>query len=133
MTLSKMLEGCSQEERAAAMLLFKEAETTEAAEAVIALVRAGRMRRARARYEIGDDDQGRKTMPARIPAALAAKYEAVARARRMSVYAWMREAMDRQYRRDTDPKERKRARRRERDANRRAAARIRRLLDEGVV
>ena len=132
MTLVKMLEDCTQEEREAAMLLFKGAATAEESQAILTLVRAGRMRRMKAAYET-DEDGGRITMPARIPAGLAKMYQDCARRRQLSTYAWMREAMHNQFRRDTDPRVISRAAKRNRKKNREAARRLQRLLDEGVL
>ena len=132
MTLAKMLEDCTQEEREAAMLLFKGAATAEESQAILTLVSMGRTRRARARYE-NDEDGGRTTMPARIPTGLAKTYQDCARRRGLSTYAWVREAMHNQFRRDTDPRAMARAARRRRKTNREAAKRLQQLLDDGRI
>lgn len=132
MTLAKMLEDCTPEEREAALLLFKGAASTEESEAILTLVKAGRMRRQKAAYE-ADEDGGRITMPARIPAGLAKTYQDCARRRQLSTYAWMREAMHNQFRRDTDPRVIARAAKRNRKKNREAARKLQRLLDDGVL
>lgn len=133
MELTKALADCSPEVRAAALLLFQGAESAEESQAILTLVMDGRRRSQRARYEYGgpNDDGARVTMPARIPAGLAKAYQDCARRRGLSSYAWMREAMARQFRRDTDPKTIARAARRNRKKTREAARKLQKLLDEG--
>lgn len=98
--LTRILEDCTQEEREAAMLLFKAAENREQSEAVLILVRKGRKREVRARYEVGGEKGGRRTLPARLPAGLAALYEETAHRRGLTTYAWVREAFERQWQHD---------------------------------
>ena len=135
MLLHKALEDCSPEVRAAAMLLFKGAASTEESDAILTLVMEGRRRTQRARYEYGGsmDDAARRTMPARIPAGLARMYEDCAKRRGLSTYAWVREALHRQWKRDTDPKRISKAAKRDRARKRAAALRLQTLLDKGVL
>ena len=135
MELHKALIDCSPEVREAAMLLFKGAASAEESEAILTLVMEGRRRTQRARYEYGGsmEDAARRTMPARIPAGLARMYENCAKRRGLSTYAWVREALHRQWKRDTDPKRLGKAAKEERARKRDAARKLQMLLDKGVI
>lgn len=110
--LIRAMQEAKPEEKEAAMLLMKRATTAEETAAVALLLMSGRRRRRQHASDSVTDPDRRKTMPARIPIETARRYEACAERRRLSVYAWVREAMERQYRWDTYGREAERKKRR---------------------
>lgn len=98
--LIRAMQEAKPEEKEAALLLMKRATTAEEMAAVALLLMTGRRRRRQHASDHVTDPRRRKTMPARIPIEIARRYEACAERRRLSVYAWVREALERQYQRD---------------------------------
>lgn len=110
--LIRAMQEAKPEEKEAAMLLMKRATTAEETAAVALLLISGRRRRQQHASDHLTDPGRRKTMPARIPIETARRYEACAERRHLAVYAWVREALERQYRWDTYGREAERRRRR---------------------
>ena len=111
-TLIRAMQEAKPEEKEAALLLMKRATTAEETAAVALLLMSGRRRRQQYASDHLTEPGRRKTMPARIPIETARRYEACAARRHLAVYAWMREAMERQYRWDTYGREAERKKRR---------------------
>ena len=92
---------CPAELKPYVMTLFRAVQTAEEVNAVTTLLEAARRREQRRGSDEVTDHARRKLIGARLPREQVARYEEHARARRLSVYAWVSQAIEKQYRAET--------------------------------
>ena len=83
------------------MTLFRAVQTAEEVNAVTTLLEAARRRAQRRASDDVTDPARRKLIGARLPREQVARYEEHARAQGLSVYAWVSQAIERQYSAET--------------------------------
>ena len=93
---------CPPELKPYVMTLFRVTKTAEEVNAVTTLLEAARRREQRRASDEVTDHARRKLIGARLPREQVARYEKHARARGLSVYAWVSQAIEKQYRAETD-------------------------------
>lgn len=92
---------CPPELKPYVMSLFRITKTAEEVNAVTTLLEAARRREQQRASDEVTDHARRKLIGARLPREQVARYEEHARARGLSVYAWVSQAIEKQYRAET--------------------------------
>lgn len=98
----KAILECPAELKPYVMTLFRVAKTAEEVNAVTTLLEAARRKEQRRASDEVTDHARRKLIGARLPREQVARYEEHARAKGLSVYAWVSQAIEKQYRAETD-------------------------------
>ena len=93
---------CPAELKPYVMTLFRVAKTAEEVNAVTTLLEAARRKEQRRASDEVTDHARRKLIGARLPREQVARYEEHARAKGLSVYAWVSQAIEKQHRAETD-------------------------------
>lgn len=93
----KAVMECPPELKPYVMSLFRITKTAEEVTAVTTLLEAARRREQRRASDEVTDYARRKLIGARLPREQVARYEEHARAQGLSVYAWVSQAIERQY------------------------------------
>lgn len=92
---------CPAELKPYVMTLFQVTKTAQEVNAVTTLLEAARRREQRRSSDEITDHARRKLIGARLPREQVARYEEHAQAQGLSVYAWVSQAIERQYRTET--------------------------------
>lgn len=93
---------CPAELKPYVMTLFRVAKTAKEVNAVTTILEAARRKEQRRASDEVTDHARRKLIGARLPREQVARYEEHARAKGLSVYAWVSQAIEKQYRAETD-------------------------------
>lgn len=93
---------CPAELKPYVMTLFRVTKTAKEVNAVTTILEAARRKEQRRASDEVTDHARRKLIGARLPRKQVARYEEHARAKGLSVYAWVSQAIEKQYRAETD-------------------------------